>query len=74
LNQLNSTLTPDLTPEELSKVVLPGGWYKSFVSNRTVLHAPLPPNRVSHTIHAFLDGYNLEVFADDRVRDFPARI
>ena len=31
-----------------------------------MLHAPLPPGD-SHTIHAFLDGYNLEVFADERV-------
>lgn len=65
VNQLNSTLTPDLTPEQLSNVSF--FWDNAFVSNRTVLHAPLPKGRRVHTIRAFLDGYNLEVFADDRV-------
>ena len=64
LDQLNSTLTPDLTPAELSDVHF--FWNNAAVANRTVLHAPLPTDD-SHTIRAFLDGYNLEVFADDRV-------
>jgi len=64
VNQLNSTLTKDLTPEELANVSY--FWDMAFVANRTVLHAPLPKGP-THTIRAFLDGYNLEVFADDRV-------
>jgi len=64
VNQMNSTLTPDLTPEELTKVTF--FWDMAAVANHTILHAPLPEGR-NHTIRAFLDGYNLEVFCDERV-------
>jgi sucrose-6-phosphate hydrolase SacC (GH32 family) len=64
VNQMNSTLTPDLTPEELAKVTY--FWDMAAVANHTILHAPLPPGK-NHTVRAFLDGYNLEVFCDDRV-------
>jgi hypothetical protein len=49
LDQMQSTLTPDLTPEELKDVKF--FWNMAAVSNHTILHAPLPsgPN---HTIHA----------------------
>ena len=64
VNQLNSTLTPDLTPAQLAKVTFI--WNTAAVSNHTILYAPLP-TRGTHNIRVFLDGYNLEVFADERV-------
>ena len=54
-------------------------WNNAAVSNHTVLYAPLAPLTtkttmtttaaavVTHTIHIFLDGCNLEVFANERV-------
>ena len=64
VNQMNSTMTPDLTPEELAKAAF--AWNHAAVSNHTILYAPLP-KRAAHNIRVFLDGYNLEVFADERV-------
>ena len=64
VNQMNSTLTPDLTPEQLASVTF--FWNNAAVSNLTILYAPLP-KRATHNIRVFLDGYNVEVFADERV-------
>ena len=61
---MNSTLTPDLTPEQLASVTF--FWNNAAVSNLTILYAPLP-KRATHNIRVFLDGYNVEVFADERV-------
>jgi hypothetical protein len=49
VNQLNSTLTPDLSPAELQRVHF--FWDSAAVPNRTVLLAPLP-HGTTHTIHA----------------------
>jgi hypothetical protein len=65
VDQRNSSLAPDLTPEEL-KHVSPQWWFSGWVSNHTVLSAPLPYGE-SHRMHAFLDGSTLEVFCDERV-------
>lgn len=43
VNQLNSTLTPDLTPQELTKVKF--FWNNAAVANHTILRAPLPPGK-----------------------------
>eukprot|EP00039_Didymoeca_costata_P005084 m.78312 g.78312 ORF g.78312 m.78312 type:complete len:705 (+) comp12665_c0_seq7:96-2210(+) len=64
VNQLNSSLRPDLNRSELNRVKIKDG--AAFVPNRTVLVAPLPPGN-SHNIRVFLDGHNLEVFGDERV-------
>ena len=49
VNQMESTLTPDLTPEELKSVKF--FWDMAAVSNHTILHAPLPRAN-NHTITA----------------------
>ena len=64
VDQRNSTLRADLTPEELRKSHFP--WNAAAVANRTVLYAPLPESS-SHQIRVFLDGHNCEIFADERV-------
>ena len=71
VNQHNSSLTPDLTPEQAARVHF--FWNNAPVANHTTLYAPLPSNH-THRIHVFLDGMNLEVFADDRVASKPHMI
>ena len=65
VDQSNSTLTPDLTPAELERVTS-AGWRNAWVSNHSTLLAPVPEAKTHH-VHVFLDGSNLEVFADERV-------
>ena len=64
VNQSRSSLTPDLTPEELKRVTY--FWDSAAVANHTVLLAPLP-DAGTHVITVYVDGMNIEVFADDRV-------
>lgn len=78
VNQLNSTLTPDLTPEQLTRVKF--FWDNAAVANHTILYAPLPQGKshggfplwqpLSHNPSAFLSRRSVSLTVVTAIMQF----